>query len=59
MRRSVPLAVCAVVALGAALIAQGGRGGGPGAAIKPGEECPPGMTEVRPGNCQAPEYPPP
>ena len=59
MRRSVPLAVCAVVALGAALIAQGGRGGGPSASIKPGEECPPGMTEVRPQNCQAPEFPAP
>lgn len=51
-----------------------GRGGGPqgpggpgsgrgrgmqGASIAPGEECPPGMTEVRPGFCSAPELPPP
>ena len=35
---------------------QGGRGGTP---IKPGEECPPGMTETRPGTCQAPEMPAP
>jgi predicted TIM-barrel fold metal-dependent hydrolase len=43
--------------LGAAVVAQ--RGGGQRTAIKPGEECPPGMTEVRPGNCQAPTLPPP
>ena len=45
------------------LAAQGGqgrgRGGQPGTAIQHGEECPPGMTEVRPGRCQAPEKPPP
>ena len=32
---------------------------GPGGArtnIRPGEECPPGMTETRPGTCQAPEH---
>ncbi|MFN8061415.1 MAG: amidohydrolase family protein [Vicinamibacterales bacterium] len=37
---------------------QGGRGGGR-TRIGPGEECPPGTTEVRPGNCSAPEMPPP
>ncbi len=40
---------------------QGGRGG-PGRGgipIQPGEECPPGTTEVRPGRCQAPTLPPP
>ena len=42
--------------LGAAVAAQRG---GQGTAIKPGEECPAGMTEVRPGNCQAPTLPPP
>jgi predicted TIM-barrel fold metal-dependent hydrolase len=31
----------------------------PTAAIQPGQECPPGMTEVRPGRCVAPEFPPP
>ena len=40
--------------------AQGGRGGGRGGVqIQAGEECPAGMTEVRPGRCQAPEFPPP
>src|SRR5919204_6301630 len=43
----------------------GGRGrGGPGgpqeqAAIKPGEECPPGMTEFRALRCGKPAAPPP
>jgi predicted TIM-barrel fold metal-dependent hydrolase len=35
--------------------AQGGRGrGGGGVEIQPGQECPAGMTEVRPRRCQAP-----
>jgi predicted TIM-barrel fold metal-dependent hydrolase len=39
---------------------QGGRGGrGGGVQIQPGEECPPGTTEVRPRSCQAPSLPPP
>jgi uncharacterized protein len=44
---------------------QGGRGrGGPGgpqeqAQIKPGEDCPPGMTEFRAGRCGKPAAPPP
>jgi predicted TIM-barrel fold metal-dependent hydrolase len=40
----------------------GGRGGGRGRGgvqIQPGQECPSGMTEVRPENCQAPQFPPP
>ena len=37
---------------------QGGRGRG-GVQIAPGAECPPGMTEVRPGTCQAPGLTPP
>lgn len=38
----------------------GGRGfGGRGTPIKDGEECPPGMTEIRPRTCMAPEFPPP
>ena len=36
---------------------QGGRGGG--VEIHPGEECPAGMTEVRPERCVAPEFPVP
>ena len=46
----------AAFSLGAGLVAQRG---GQGTPIKPGEECPAGMTEVRPGNCQAPTMPPP
>jgi predicted TIM-barrel fold metal-dependent hydrolase len=38
--------------------AQGGPGRG-GVPIQPGEACPPGTTEVRPGRCQAPTVPPP
>ncbi|MEO7191040.1 MAG: amidohydrolase family protein [Vicinamibacterales bacterium] len=38
---------------------QGGRGGRGGVQIQPGEECPPGTTEVRPRSCQAPEFPAP
>jgi predicted TIM-barrel fold metal-dependent hydrolase len=39
---------------------QGGRGGrGGGVQIGPDQECPPGTTLVRPGNCQAPASPPP
>ncbi|HEX6049220.1 MAG TPA: amidohydrolase family protein [Gemmatimonadaceae bacterium] len=33
--------------------------GGQGVEIKPGEECPAGMTEIRPRRCMAPEAPPP
>ena len=40
--------------------AQPGRGGRGGATtIKPGEVCPPGMTEIRPRSCLAPEMPAP
>ena len=56
----------AVLVAGAAVAAQGppsgGRGGRPGQGgvqIQPGEECPPGTTEVRRGRCQAPDMPPP
>jgi predicted TIM-barrel fold metal-dependent hydrolase len=45
-----------VTGVGLAIGAQGRRQGTP---IKPGEECPPGMTETRPNTCQAPEFPPP
>ena len=43
------------------LSAQGGRGRGGEAAttISPGQECPAGMTEVRPLRCQAPQLPAP
>ncbi len=36
---------------------QGGRGRG--VPIQAGEECPSGMTEIRPERCQAPEFPAP
>jgi predicted TIM-barrel fold metal-dependent hydrolase len=45
--------------LPAALEAQGGGGRGGGVQIAPGQECPPGTTEVRPRSCQAPEFAPP
>jgi uncharacterized protein len=41
--------------VGAGVAAQ--RGGG--TRIQPGQECPPGTTEVRPGSCQAPAEPAP
>ncbi|MES3034715.1 MAG: amidohydrolase family protein [Gemmatimonadota bacterium] len=40
------------------LLAQPG-GGNRGTSIQAGEDCPAGMTEVRPRNCQAPTLPPP
>ncbi|HEX4914000.1 MAG TPA: amidohydrolase family protein [Vicinamibacterales bacterium] len=43
-------------ALGAVIAAQGMRGG---TRIQPGQECPPGTTEVRPGSCMAPSEPAP
>jgi predicted TIM-barrel fold metal-dependent hydrolase len=43
-----------------AVVAQrGGRGSGRGEQVAPGQPCPPGMTEVRPGNCSPPQQPPP
>jgi predicted TIM-barrel fold metal-dependent hydrolase len=36
-----------------------GRGGVPRTEIKEGEECPPGMTEIRNNSCGAPVTPPP
>jgi predicted TIM-barrel fold metal-dependent hydrolase len=47
-----PLAAIAAVALPCTMLAQGFRGG---SQIKPGEECPPGTTEIRPRTCLAPE----
>ena len=54
MMAAAALALSATFAAG-----QGGRGSGPRTTIKPGEECPPGMTEVRAQTCQAPEKPAP
>src|SRR6187551_882621 len=36
-----------------------GPGGARGTQIQAGESCPPGMTEIRPRNCLAPEAPAP
>ncbi|MDP2389618.1 MAG: hypothetical protein Q8N52_04755, partial [Acidobacteriota bacterium] len=54
--RFLAAALLATLGLTAALAAQGMRGG---TQIAPGQECPPGTTETRPGNCQAPTEPPP
>ena len=52
--------IAAAVALTANVVMLGGQGGGQqGVRIKPGEECPPGMTEVRYLTCRAPNTPPP
>jgi predicted TIM-barrel fold metal-dependent hydrolase len=59
MRDSRPLALALVLSAAAPVAAQGPGGGGARATIQAGEECPPGMTEVRPRNCQAPTLPPP
>jgi predicted TIM-barrel fold metal-dependent hydrolase len=51
-----------IVVLGVFLVAQtvaAQPGGDRGTPIKPGDACPPGMTETRPGSCMAPETPPP
>src|SRR5436190_3669322 len=56
------IAVGALAVASVSLIAQqgGGRGNQPArVAIKPGEECPPGMTQARYLSCQAPEKPAP
>ncbi len=50
----------AVTALAtAAGLAQRGGRSDRGQRIQPGQPCPAGMTEVRPGDCQPPELPPP
>jgi predicted TIM-barrel fold metal-dependent hydrolase len=53
--RRLSIAAVALVLCFTSVIAQ--RGGG--TRIAPGQECPPGTTETRPGACQAPEIPPP
>jgi predicted TIM-barrel fold metal-dependent hydrolase len=60
MRRGVLLGgLIAAVIVGVVATAQGPGGGRGGSRVKPGDECPPGTTEVRPGSCQTPEFPPP
>src|SRR5262245_21525903 len=58
MRRSILFALVLSVGVITAVTAQrGGRGNAQ--RLGPGEECPSGQTETRPGRCQAPEFPPP
>jgi hypothetical protein len=52
-RRPAWIAALGVLLLAQPLSAQPGRERG--TPIGPGESCPPGMTETRPGNCQKPE----
>lgn len=56
--RALPLALILALTLTLPVLAQPGNNN-QGTQIKPGEECPPGMTEVRPRNCQAPRETPP
>lgn len=59
MRRFSPILIAAFVCPLSAS-AQGGPGQmNTGTRIQPGEQCPPGMTEVRPRNCQEPTMPAP
>ena len=51
-RVALPMAALALLTLPGVAMAQGFRGG---TQIKPGEECPPGTTEIRPRSCLAPE----
>src|ERR1700674_2915718 len=51
--RALLLAAFGSVFLGRALSAQ--LGAANATSIKPGESCPPGMTEIRPRSCKAPE----
>ncbi len=59
VRTLVPFAVALTLSLAAASAAAAQPGGNRGTQIQQGEECPAGMTEVRPRNCQAPTMPPP
>lgn len=52
------LATLIALAAAAPAVAQG-PGARQGTQIQAGEECPPGTTEVRPRNCQAPQLPAP
>jgi uncharacterized protein len=58
MRAYFTAAVLASTAISSELTAQPGQGNR-GTPVKAGEECPAGMTLVRPGNCQAPTAAPP
>ena len=55
MRTALLTVFSALLTIGAPALHAQGRGGGPEATIKPGEQCPPGMTEIRPLRCMAPQ----
>lgn len=59
-RAGVPFALALALLAATGANAQGPPGQRPPfIGIDPGEECPPGTTEVRPGRCMAPQLPPP
>ena len=57
--KSLTLLLAASTAIAAQQPTGRGRGGGRGTPIQPGEQCPAGMTEIRPRSCMAPENPAP
>jgi predicted TIM-barrel fold metal-dependent hydrolase len=63
MHRAKSLAAIAIVlAIAASIVVvaqRGERGSGRGQQVAPGQPCPPGTTEVRPGRCEAPQVPAP
>ena len=63
MRRTLVYTAVASVSLLGTLSSQQpsnrGPGGARGTQIQPGEQCPPGTTEIRPRNCMGPEIPVP
>ncbi len=59
MRRVFFVVTASLLGFGQAAEAQRGGMGRGGVEIRPGESCPPGMTEIRPQRCMAPEADPP
>jgi predicted TIM-barrel fold metal-dependent hydrolase len=55
----IPLDLLALLAVLLATPVAAQPGGARGTPIQPGESCPPGMTEIRPRNCMAPNAPAP
>ncbi len=53
------LAAVTIIALLVPFTLEAQGGGRATTSIGPGERCPSGMTEIRPGSCMAPEFPPP
>jgi len=59
MRWPTALLIAVTALATAAGLAQRGGRSDRGQRVQPGQPCPAGMTEVRPGDCQPPELPPP